>query len=391
MVKDWKYILYLGLAAAFYMFVQLTGPREINWVVTYHRADKNPFGGYVLNELVKGIFPEDEIYQSNMTAYELIDSVKSNGSFLSISTRFGPGKEDAETLLDFADRGGHVLIAAQEFDGIFADTLNLQTSDYLFDYGRDIFDEYDSVAITLTYNHQPEFYYQRKSIYNYFNSYDTARTSIMAYNDVDYPVLVGIDWGKGKLFLSTTPIAFTNISLLNGNNYEFAEQALSALPEGELYWTEFYHLGRLEAETPLRFILSSEPLKWAYYISIISLLIFILFEIKRKQRIIPVIKPLQNTTLEFVGTVGNLYYQSKDHKNIAEKRISFLSEQLRVKHGFNMLHVDEQSIVSLANKTGNDEKTVRELIDIIARIQSSKSITEDELLLFNEKLEKFNH
>jgi hypothetical protein len=56
-----------------------------------------------------------------------------------------------------------------------------------------------------------------------------------------------------------------------------------------------------------------------------------------------------------------------------------------------MLHVDEQSIVSLANKTGNDEKTVRELIDIIARIQSSKSITEDELLLFNEKLEKFNH
>jgi hypothetical protein len=163
------------------------------------------------------------------------------------------------------------------------------------------------------------------------------------------------------------------------------------MPEQKVYWTEFYHFGRMEAATPLRFVLTTEPLRWAYYVAIVSLLVFILFEIKRKQRIIPVIKPLQNTTLEFIGTVGNLYYQSKDHKNIAEKRISFLAEQLRVKHGFNMLHVDESSIGILAKKTGNDVIHVRELMEMISSIQNSKFITEEALLKFNERLEKFNY
>jgi hypothetical protein len=147
----------------------------------------------------------------------------------------------------------------------------------------------------------------------------------------------------------------------------------------------------MEAQTPLRFILVTEPLRWAYYISIVSLLVFILFEIKRKQRIIPIVKPLSNTTLEFVGTVGNLYYQSKDHKNIAEKRISFLAEQLRSKHGFNFHHINEYSISTLAKKTGNSEQAVRELLRSIGMIQSQATISEEELNDLNRKIEKFNY
>jgi hypothetical protein len=32
-------------------------------------------------------------------------------------------------------------------------------------------------------------------------------------------------------------------------------------------WTEYYHLGRMESTTPLRFILTNEPLRWGYYIT----------------------------------------------------------------------------------------------------------------------------
>ena len=391
MGKDWKYILYLLLAAGFYLIVKMSEPREINWSVTYHRSDKNPYGSYVLNQLITDIFPLDGVHPSNLTSYEILDTLKGPSNFMTISTYFAPDQEDVKTLLRFVDQGGNVFIAAQDLQGLFADTLNLESSDYLFDYGADIFNEEDSVPITMKTSTFQEFYYQRKNVYNYFSSYDTARTSVLATNDVDSPVLIRTSWGKGNIYISTTPIAFTNISLLDGNNYEFAEQALSSLPSEQLYWTEFYHLGRMEAQTPLRFVLQTESLRWAYYVAIIGLLMFILFEMKRRQRIIPIIKPLQNTTLEFVGTVGNLYFQSKDHKNIAEKRISFLAEQVRTKHNFNLHHVDEDAIILLSRKTGNSEELVKDLLNMINSIQSRSSISEEELLQFNQKLERFNY
>ena len=74
------------------------------------------------------------------------------------------------------------------------------------------------------------------------------------------------------------------------------------------------------------------------------------FEMKRKQRIIPVINPLANTTLEFVGTIGDLYYQSAEHKNIAEKRIHFLMDQIRAKYWINTDKLDEIFIQTLSPK-----------------------------------------
>jgi len=57
--------------------------------------------------------------------------------------------------------------------------------------------------------------------------------------------------------------------------------------------------------TPLKYILSQESLKWAYYILIVSIIVYIIFQGKRKQRVIPLIPPLKNTTLEFVRIIAS--------------------------------------------------------------------------------------
>jgi hypothetical protein len=111
---------------------------------------------------------------------------------------------------------------------------------------------------------------------------------------------------------------------------------------------------------------------------------------KRKQRIIPVITPLTNTTLEFVGTIGNLYYQSAEHKNIAEKKIHFLMDQIRTKYWLNTNTLDEPFIVSLTRKSGKQEEDVRALVKAIGSIQSKDKISSAELIDFNGKIEKFN-
>ena len=114
------------------------------------------------------------------------------------------------------------------------------------------------------------------------------------------------------------------------------------------------------------------------------------FEMKRRQRIIPVIKPLGNTTLEFVSTIGNLYYQNGDHKNIAEKKILFFLDQIRSRFWLNTNRLDDAFTTSLAKKSGKDQEEVRKIVDTINNIRSQPSISADELLDLNTKIESFN-
>ena len=53
---------------------------------------------------------------------------------------------------------------------------------------------------------------------------------------------------------------------------------------------------------------------------------------KRKQRIIPVITPLKNTSLEFVETIGRLYYQKGTRSGIAHKKIIFFLDFIRTRY-----------------------------------------------------------
>lgn len=392
MRKDWKYILYISAAFGLFVVAKLMSPKQYNWSITYSYEDKNPYGAYALNELVSSVFPEESIHHSYKTLYEIKDSLKKRDNILIVSSNFNGGKEDSNVLLEHVAQGGAVFISAQYFWGHFADTLGIGTYDYFFK-GEDIFNKKDTAALkfaNLDLDTVREFFYRRDNIHNYFNRFDTTRTTVIAKNDKNMPVTIRVKWGNGNFILNSTPLVFTNIYLLSRNNYEFVSATLSYLPNTPVEWTEYYHMGRMEIGTPLRFVLANEPLRWAYYMTVISILLFMIFEMKRKQRIIPVIKPLANTTLEFVNTIGNLYYQSSEHKNMAEKKIHFLMDQIRTKHWMNTSKLDESFIQALTRKAGKPEDEMRNLVKSITTIQSSEKISAEELIDFNKKIEKFN-
>ena len=392
MRKDWKYILYISVAFGLFVVVKLLSPKQYNWSITYAHEDKNPYGAYALNELLPAVFHNESIRHSYKTLYEIRDSLKKQDNILIISSNFNGGKEDSNVLLEHVAQGGAVFISAQYFWGHFADTLGVSTYDYFFKDG-DILTKKDTAALrfaNLSLDTLKEFFYRRDNIHNYFNRFDTTRTTVIAKNDRNMPVTIRVKWGNGNFILNSTPLIFTNIYLLARNNHEFVSVTLSYLPQASVEWTEYYHLGRMEIGSPLRFVLTNEPLRWAYYITVISILLFMIFEMKRRQRIIPVIKPLANTTLEFVNTIGNLYYQSAEHKNIAEKRIHFVMDLIRTKYWMNTSKLDEPFVQTLARKTGKPEEEIRDLVMSIATIQSNEKISAEELIDFNKKLEKFN-
>lgn len=391
MKKDWKYLTYLGILAGLLVVLMLSKSKQYDWSVTFSHEDKNPYGTYALNELLPTVV-KNNVRNSYQTLYELKDSLQSQENIFILSSTFSPGKEDTEMLLNYAEQGGTLFISANNYYGAFADTLGIMSGDSFFQ-GENTFNQNDSAAlhfVSSAMDSTQQYWYRASNIHNYFSDIDSVEATVISKNDYHQPVSVLIKKGMGSILLNCTPMVFTNIHLLDNDNHEFVSTSLSYLPQKETYWTEFYHLGRMEVATPLRFILTTEPLRWAYYLTLISILLFIIFEAKRKQRIIPVINPLTNTTLEFVGTIGTLYYQRGDHKNIAEKKIQFFLDQIHSTYFINTKIKDEAYLMLLTKKAGVPEKTVRELFKIINHIATQEKISASELTQLNELIEKFH-
>lgn len=391
MKKDWRYIAYLGILGALLILLMLSKSKQYDWTITFHHEDKNPYGAYAFSQLFSTV-TNSSVKNSYQTLYELKDTLTANENIFILSSTFSPDKLDTEVLLKHIENGGYAFISANNFYGRLADTLGITVSDSFF-HGGSEFILADSTKIHFVnpaIDSAKQFYYKRGNAHNYFSYIDSVEASVISRNDFGKAVAVRINRGKGAIILNCTPMAFTNIHLLDSGNHEFASASLSYLPQKETYWTEYYHVGRMEASSPLRFILRTEPLRWAYYLTIISILLFMIFESKRKQRIIPIITPLANTTLEFVGTIGNLYYQRSDHKNIAEKKIQFFLEQVYSQFHINGKINSEEFSMLLARKSGASEQTVRDLVKTINQISEKERISASELTYLNELIEKFH-
>lgn len=391
MTKDWKYMAYISILGLVLAFAVLSKNKEYDWTLHYSHLSKDPFGTYALTNLLPVHLQNQKLTNSYKTVYELRDSIQPQENIFIISSSFSPDPHDTKVLLGMIENGTTAFISSSKFSGSFADTLGLETGDSFFQ-GENSFTQRDSASlhfVSPVMDSSNMFYYKQGHIHNYITKVDSAEAKVLARNDFNQPVTVRIKMGKGTLIINCTPIIFTNIYLLANQNHDFVASSLSYFPEKNTYRTEFYHLGRMESATPLRFILTSEPLSWAYYITMISLLLFMIFEARRKQRVIPIIKPLANTTLEFVSTIGNLYYQRGDHKNIADKKIQFFFDYIHTHYFLSVTLRDENFVAIVAGKSEASEQTVRSLSLAIHRIQAADKIGKEELSTLNTLLEKF--
>jgi len=297
MTKDRKYLLILGALVLALVLVEYFKPQPLDWTPTLSAKDKIPFGTFILDDLLSDIFPEREVTNLNSTLYEMREEQAGNAKNIFIlASSFAPDSLDMDALFRMVEEGSHAFIGANFFGRKFADTLNLQTG---FELGQIIRGETntttqkDSTGLHFVNPHLDTgaYYYQLENVSDYFKSFDTTLTTVLAVNEGQQPVYLKLPWGKGGFYLSSVPLVYTNYYLLKEHNYEYVTQSLSYLPVADVQWTEYYQMGRFESTSPLRFILNNPSLRWALYVTLSGLLVFIIFESKRKQRTIPVMAP----------------------------------------------------------------------------------------------------
>ncbi|MFP4096492.1 MAG: DUF4350 domain-containing protein [Cyclobacteriaceae bacterium] len=371
MKQELKYYLILGAALLILILVEIFAPKPTDWRFTLHHEDKSPYGTFILYENFNYLFPEQSVSTSYKTLYEIREAYAGENILL-LSADLRAGKEDTEALLQLLDSGAYVLAAAREFGGKLADTLQLETDADLLET---VTDADDTLEI-------------RESLY-YFSDYDSSRAEVLAENEDGQAVLLRYRQGKGALLMSSVPQVYTNYFMLQESLTGEATASLNLLPQRDLIWNEYYHLGRMESSTPLRFVLSVAPLRWAVYLTLAGLLLFIVFESKRRQRVIPVVQPPANATLEFVETVGNVFMRGASHREMAKKKIIYFREYLLSHYRLQGAWQEEAFRERVAHKSGKTRREVDEIFDLILNLQEKKKISAEELIRLNQCIDTF--
>jgi hypothetical protein len=143
--------------------------------------------------------------------------------------------------------------------------------------------------------------------------------------------------------------------MLDGSNASYVFRLLACMQGMPLIRVEAYGSANEASSTPLRYLLSRPPLRWALYMALSALLLCLVFSAKRRQWVIPVIRPPANETLRFTQLIGNLYYQKKDYKDLLRKKYLYFCAEIKQRHGLDLQSGEPEAELSrrLAEKTGH--------------------------------------
>ncbi|WP_373708726.1 hypothetical protein [Kaistella sp.] len=200
---------------------------------------------------------------------------------------------------------------------------------------------------------------------------------------------IKVNHGKGHLYLHLEPLILTNYYLLKPGNEKYVQNVFSYLPDRETIWFSGDNKNVAKSQSPLRFILANPGLRYAWWLLLGGLLFFIIFNAKRKQRIVPIIEPKKNKSVEFVKSIGNLYLQEGDFHDMMTKKAQYLLHRVRMDLLIDTKDLDEKFIHLLHLKTGKSVEKITEAVDLIKKGQDPyASVIQADLIRMNKLLDE---
>lgn len=394
----------LLLAACFALLGACGGnEKKLNERVTLKRTDKIPYGTWYAYEELKHLFPQakselnkrsPEHHNGWVSNFEDPTAVRPRSAYIVIAPTVWMEDEELDAILEYVGKGNHVFLSAIDFSTNLLDSLKLIPA-----RGSGYANAGDSLTVSVLNpetSEKTQYTYPGKQLDNYLSRLDTNYTNILGYDYAGRPNFVRFTYKSGgSIAVHFAPTSLTNFFLLHKDNKSYYDNALSYLPEDVrlIEWDDYYRLkgpssGKAKFSA-FQWLIKQPPLAIALWLLLLLFLIIYLFESKRKQRIIPTIVPPKNASLDFVKTIGRLYYQRRDNKNLVGKMIMHFLDHVRTKYNVNTSSLDEQFEHRLAYKTGIDAARVKELIEYIKVMEARPMISDEALMEFNKRLENF--
>ncbi|OAV43552.1 DUF4350 domain-containing protein [Lewinella sp. 4G2] len=403
----------------------------LDWRESYDYTDDDPFDLYVLHQLLQARDGGLTMLQDSLPALSADEEEVANYVFVGSYAYYN--ENEITHLLDFVERGNNAFIAADELPEELAEML--YGSDCYFnydeyDYSTTYDDDYsirpgyhDTVQLTLETAGEP---YQLVHVYdwkptrdrvNFVPDYHLCDPEIdnvsLGTVDTNFIGYVRLNWGKGNFYFNTQPKFFTNFYLVDSTSYHYAEDALAiALNDGPIYWDEASRIppavarqkrearnrparqltGRnlLSGNESLSYIQDNPALALAWYLLLASVLLYVFFRGKRRQRIIPIINQRENSSKRFIDTLSRLIYQKGNHGALARQELRSLRFHLQDKFGIRW-QPSEPLPKNFAELTGASATLIEGANIEIKIVHDKRSIDETALVRFYRAIEPIYH
>lgn len=419
-----------------FCLLQVNLPKKFVWSPTFSHVDKQPFGCFVFDSVLTQSLPNG-YHVTKKTFFQLDqEHAKEKISVLMVVDQQNLKQLDVKYLCNIARRGGKVMVVAsgsfddsRNADTVVVDelerTFKVRIEDGMYfslrgilaglkAHDNDMYDTiywnnretmyaaqsyrmfYNMVGGTLFVDSVPKvkrlaytlstagYDYRHDSLYvGDFTGFDTIVDEKERIERIDtfaikkVPVAVSVPYGKGEVIFVSSPLLFTNYGMLEGNTFVYIFRLMSYLADLPVYRTEAYVKtdAMLVAEqSPFREFIKRPPLRWALYLALLGVVLFMIFTARRRQRVIPIMSKPANRSLEFIQLIGTLYYQRKDHVDLVRKKFKLFAEELRKTAGVDIsdVNTDDREYLLLAEKTGMNSDRLKKVIRQIRLVLHSE-------------------
>lgn len=392
-----KKVIYIavavGVVAIFALLFLRQQPKQLDERITLDTKYNKPYDLSVAYNNLPLLFnnPTVTINRSSPDVWYNSDSSADGKTLFFLVTRhFNPEESELQSLLDFVKQGNQVFISTPFMNSEAAGYFGFD-EDYgaYKDAGKTWFTNPPYSSDTLFVN--PGLHYTSS-----FSGVDSLHYAVIAKNEDGTPALIKVDAGKGSFYFQCNPFLLFNYFLLYRNNINYLEKIASLMPkqQDKIIWDEYYKYkleknDRGEPASPLHVLFGIPPFRWAFLIIIVLVLLRILLNVKRLQRIIPAWEKPKNDTLDFTKTIGRLYYAKGDNTNLARKMATYLLEFIRNKYFISTAALNDDFVKSLASKAGYSEELTKEMVGHLVYIQGEHKVSEKQLVTIYQSFSTF--
>jgi hypothetical protein len=366
-------------------------------VSSFSNRDKKAGGTYAAFKMLPQLFashsvqvvtkPFEDTYKKEPTLQE-----KDNVYILVAEEMYTTAK-DLEAMLYYVRAGNDLFLAVNKPDPLLEKEFGFTVVESSRFQGSKVgfVEHYLDPAIP----HDTSFNYNGMVTGNYISGIDSTSTMILGYNYKNKPNFIKIAYGGGFIYLLLNPYTFSNYFLMHEKNVAALETQLSYLhyDPANVYWDDYYnriHNAQSRGSfSDFQALMRYPAMRWAVWLSLILAALFMIFESKRRQRIVPDRPAMANNSLEFVDAIGQLYFQQHNNQNLTHKMILHFMEYIRTRYNLDTNVLNDEFIGMLSRKSAVPENDIRTLLQMMQQVQQETSVSDEYLKEFYSRIQQF--
>lgn len=381
--------------------------KHYQWYESYRASSEQPYGTMFIQKMLESYRPGETLtVNDKQPVRKLLKGVPGPGTdYVLVGHAIFLDKESLAALVGFIDAGGNAFIAT------VTPPVQLLNAVYSRECGADI--EYESnftSEVDLNFFHQSlkkgkgyrfafrfadsDEPYPWRFIKSSVFCDSTKSVVPLGYQEGDRVNFIRIAAGKGNLFLHSNPLVFTNYFLTKAENLDYASGVFSHLAGKHMIWDEYSKIVSSAGSrygSPLYYVLRQPGLKYAWWLLLVTVALYVIFAAKRRQRVIPVLETKTNTSLEFINLISRLHYKNGNHVDMARKKMKYFLYFVRSRYGIHAETFQEEQIRRLAEKARVNVADVRGIFSQYYLIEEkfSSYIEPNRLVDLYESIENF--